>query len=85
VVVGEPNRIAGARADEFERCVALLETTPDLGGRFHRTHVPGVRRLLMSQTKQFVYYVHDETHEVVYVVAIWGAPKAGPPRLVDPR
>jgi plasmid stabilization system protein ParE len=71
--------------DEFERCVSLLENSPDLGARFHRTHVPGVRRLLMRPTKLFAYYVHDEANAVVYILAIWGAPKPGAPRLKDPR
>jgi len=34
--------------DEFERCVTLLESSPDIGPRFHRTRVPGVRRLVMK-------------------------------------
>ncbi len=27
--------------DEFERCVSLLESSPDMGARFHRSRVPG--------------------------------------------
>src|SRR4051812_39430989 len=30
---------------EFDRCVRLLESTPDAGARFHRSRVPGVRAL----------------------------------------
>jgi plasmid stabilization system protein ParE len=43
--------------DEFERCTTLLASSPDIGAGFHRTSVPGVRRLLMK-TRHFVYYVH---------------------------
>jgi plasmid stabilization system protein ParE len=71
--------------DEFERCVSLLESSPDAGARFHRSRVPGVRRLVMRRTKHHVYYLHDESNAVVYILAVWGAPKAGYPVLIDPR
>ena len=71
--------------DEFERCVSLLESSPDAGARFHRSRVPGVRRLVMRRTKHHVYYLHDEPNAVVYILAVWGAPKAGYPVLLDPR
>lgn len=81
------NRRAAATlaADEFERCVILLEGSPDIGTGFHRTTVPGVRRLVMKKTKHFVYYVHDAANEIVYIIAVWGAPKEGDPVLRDPR
>lgn len=71
--------------DELARCVSLLEASPDLGVRFHRTPVPGVRRLVMKKTRHLVYYIHDAAHSIVYVIAIWGAPKDGDPVLHDPR
>ncbi|MBA3451808.1 MAG: type II toxin-antitoxin system RelE/ParE family toxin [Deltaproteobacteria bacterium] len=71
--------------DEFERCVMLLENSPDVGLGFHRTAVPGVRRLVMKKTKHCLYYVHDVDNAVVYVIAVWGAPKEGDPVLRDPR
>lgn len=71
--------------DELERCVSLLESSPDAGGRFHRSRVPGVRRLMMKRTKHHVYSVHDEPNGVVYILAVWGAPKLGYPVLLDPR
>jgi hypothetical protein len=71
--------------DEFERCTVLLESSPDVGTAFHRTTIPGVRRLMMKKTQHFVYYVHDMANAVVYVIAVWGAPKHGDPVLRDPR
>lgn len=71
--------------DEFERGTTLLESSPDIGARFHRTFVPGVRRLVMKKTQHLVYYVHDPENAVVYVIAVWGAPKEGDPVLHDPR
>jgi plasmid stabilization system protein ParE len=70
---------------ELESAIALLEASPDAGVRFQRTPVPGVRRLVMRRTRHHIYYVHDEQHELVYVLAIWGAPKHGDPVLGDPR
>ena len=70
---------------EFNRCVSLLEASPDVGVRFHRSRVPGVRRLIMRRTKHHVYTLHDEPNNVVYVLAVWGAPKVGYPVLLDPR
>jgi plasmid stabilization system protein ParE len=71
--------------EELARCTRLLESSPDIGLRFHRTPVPGVRRLLMKRTSHHVYYVHDAEHAIVYIIAIWGAPKEGEPFLRDPR
>jgi hypothetical protein len=72
-------------ADEFERCVELLENTPGVGAPFRKTSVFGVRRLVMKKTKHLVYYVHDSAHSVVYIIAVWGMPKEGSPPLDDPR
>lgn len=72
-------------ADELARCVRLLESAPDVGTRFHRAAIPGVRRLVMRKTRHLVYYLHDARHSIVYIIAIWGAPKAGHPVLHDPR
>lgn len=70
--------------EEFERCVTLLESTPDVGISF-RTSIPGVRRLVMKKTRHFIYYIHDATRAVVYIIAVWGTPKGGDPVLRDPR
>jgi len=37
-----------------------------------------------KRTKHHVYYVNDTINEVVYIVAVWGAPKEGEPILHDP-
>src|SRR4029079_18730647 len=71
--------------DEFERSVALLKSSPDVGVRFHRARVPDVRRLVMKRTKHHVYYLHDNANAIVYILAVWGAPKFGYPVLIDPR
>lgn len=71
--------------EEFANCIELLESSPDAGVRVRRAAIPGVRRMLMPRTRHHVYYVHDETHGIVYVLAVWGAPRAAAPPLSDPR
>ena len=39
----------------------------------------------MKKTRHLVYYIHDAEHSIVYIIAIWGAPKEGDPVLHDPR
>lgn len=71
--------------DELAGWIRLLQSSPELGVRFHRTPVPGVRRLVMKKTRHLIYYIHDVEHSIVYIIAIWGAPKEGDPVLHDPR
>jgi hypothetical protein len=40
-----------------------------------------LRRILMPRTENHVYFVVDETAEMVNVLAIWGAPKGRTPKL----
>jgi plasmid stabilization system protein ParE len=70
--------------EEFDRCLSLLESSPAAGSRFYGSRVPGVRRLVMRRTKHHVYYLYDEPSAIVYVLAVWGAPKVGYPVLLDP-
>ncbi|HEY4176361.1 MAG TPA: hypothetical protein VGM90_06000 [Kofleriaceae bacterium] len=39
----------------------------------------------MTKTRHYVYYLHDDVRSIVYVIAVWGAPKTGDPTIVDPR
>lgn len=71
--------------DELERAVLLLESTPDVGARFDRSAIPGVRRLTLKRSKVAAYYLHDAARSIVYILAFWGAPRAGFPPLRDPR
>ncbi len=64
--------------DELERAVLLLAEAPDAGGAT-RTRRPGTRRLLLRRTRLWLYYTYDRRHEVVYVLAIWGAQRDGLP------
>lgn len=39
--------------------------------------------IFLKRTKHHVYYLHDEPNAVVYIIAVWCAPKAGVPLLID--
>jgi len=46
--------------------------------------IPGVRRILLSQSRYHVYYVHDEKRGEVLVLAIWSAVRGRGPRVRRP-
>ena len=65
--------------DEMAAVLEQIRTTPSLGtiyvGRFSAT----VRRILMPETQNHLYYAIRE-NEVV-VLSVWGAPRAPGPKL----
>lgn len=38
----------------------------------------------MKRKRHHVYSMHDAAHEIVYIIAVWGAPKEGEPVLHHP-
>lgn len=72
-------------AHELAGALHLLTTAPEIGQRFHRSTVPGVRRLVLQKTRNLVYYVFDRASDTVWVLSIWGAPKQGDPPLREPK
>lgn len=38
-----------------------------------------------SFARNHIYTLHDEPNAIVYILAVWGAPKTGDPVLFDPR
>ncbi len=59
--------------DELIGAIALLEDAPDIGRRYRRAKVPGLRRLLLPRSAHHVYYVHDATAGEVVLLAMWAA------------
>ena len=70
--------------DELERLVQLLAAAPGLGLQFKRGRHRRVRRVLLGESEQNVYYVHDAKNEIVWITAVWGAKRGKGPRLVLP-
>ena len=63
--------------DELARVIGLLQENPELGTRIKGREI---RRLLLPDTEQFVYYRVRSRAKRVEVVALWGANRdLGPP------
>lgn len=68
-------------AREMSDARRLLSATPDAGAPFTTRRGVVVRRLLLPRTRCHIYYeVHRET-DAVMIVAVWGAPRGGGPKL----
>ena len=67
------NRPAAPRlfVEELGAAVELLSSTPEVGSQFTRARRRGVRRILLRRSEQWLYYVYDRRHDVVYVLAVW--------------
>lgn len=66
---------------EFHEGVTLLASVPDVGRRYPRRGIPGLRRLLLPRTRYHVYYVHGRSRSEVLVLAVWSAVRGRGPRL----
>ena len=71
-------------AREFAGAVALLGIAPGAGARFHRSALPGIRRIVLKKTKNLVFYTYSRETDVVHIIAVWGAPKGTVPPLELP-
>jgi len=64
-----------AAPDLFRRELAaafdLLANAPDVGKRYKHRGVPGLRRLLLPNTRYHVYYIHDSERAVGGSLAEW--------------
>ena len=67
---------------ELARGLQLLAEAPDVGRRYPHPDIPGLRRLLLSDTRYHVYYVHEADRGEVVVLAIRSAVRGRGPRLV---
>ncbi len=65
--------------NELSKTLALLAIAPLLGRRYPRRKIPGLRRLLLRQTRQHVYDVFDGT--TVTVLALQSALRRRGPTL----
>jgi plasmid stabilization system protein ParE len=65
--------------DELERTFRLLAETPGAGVSWPTPRRPRLRRVLMPQTGNHVYFQVDEASRTVHVLAVWGAPRGRRP------
>jgi plasmid stabilization system protein ParE len=67
--------------DEFNRAVELLMTAPDLGAIYTPKAAFGVRRLLLSRSQHYLYYVHRRDRHIIQILAVWSCFRGRGPRL----
>jgi plasmid stabilization system protein ParE len=75
------NRRAAPDLEEFEGAIGILEEMPEVGSRFQRATLPGVRRILLRRTGYWIYYVPDTSRSLVYVLAVWSAQRGSDPPI----
>jgi plasmid stabilization system protein ParE len=66
---------------ELAMAVTLLAEHAEAGAPFLRARRPGVRRMLLRKSQQYLYYEIDPSSEVVHVLAIRHTARKAPPRL----
>jgi len=67
--------------DELEQTFHRICNEGGAGIPWPTPRRPGLRRILMSETKNHVYFVVDPAKQIVDVLAVWGAPRGRPPKL----
>ena len=67
--------------DGIARPIALLSEAPDIGKRYTRTGIPGLRRTLLIGCRYHLYYVHDAAARNVIVLAVWSAVRRRGPSI----
>ncbi len=67
--------------DELVRAQQLLMQYPEVGVVYatHRTGI--VRRVLLGDTRQHLYYRYSAERKELLVLAVWGAPRRDGPKL----
>jgi plasmid stabilization system protein ParE len=70
--------------NEFQSALDLLEELPDIGPPYRHSKRPGIRRLLLTRSRYWVYYFHDRGRAIVYVLAIWSTFRGSDPELPTP-
>jgi len=64
--------------DELERALAHLGSMPSLG-TIYEQGPPAVRRLLLSRTHYYLYFIEEADR--LYVVAVWSCFRGRGPKL----
>ena len=72
---------ADAIGEELDRVVALLASQPRVGARAKSERLPGVRRILLSRVRYFVYYRVLEQEGAVEILAFWHGRRGSVPHV----
>jgi plasmid stabilization system protein ParE len=71
-------------SQELAGAFDLLARAPQVGRRYLRRSIPGLRRLLLPSTRYHVYYVHAAGSDTCVILAVWSAVRGRGPRLSAP-
>lgn len=69
---------------QLERVVDLLAAMPNLGKRYTKTPVPGVRRLRLRGTPYHLYFLHRPDLGDLVLLSVWSGAHPEGPRLKAP-
>jgi plasmid stabilization system protein ParE len=69
----DENRPAAPDAfrDAIEKAFELIRTQPNIGAVASNAKIPGVRRILLSRVRYYLYYRLKSKPRAVEVVALW--------------
>lgn len=66
---------------ELSTALGMLPRSPAMGARYDDADIPGLRRVLLPETRYHVYYIFDEAAAQVTVLAIWSTLRGEPPPI----
>jgi plasmid stabilization system protein ParE len=77
------NRPAAPNAlnSELRNTLRLLARHPLVGTLARSTKIPGVRRLLLPNTRYYVYYQMSEPDRAIEILSFWHASRGAHPKL----
>jgi plasmid stabilization system protein ParE len=67
--------------DEFDHAVELLMVAPELGAIYAPKAAFRVRRLLLSASQHYVYYVYRRERKLIRILAVWSCYRGRGPEL----
>lgn len=67
--------------EELRRAFALIAEYPEAGAVAEDVELPGVRRVLLIDTKHYVYYRVNHSASRIEVLAVWSTHHAEPPPI----
>ncbi len=71
---------------ELASAFDLLLSSPEMGARYDEADVPGLRRVLLPETRYHVYYVYHADLNQILILAIWSVLRGhAPPWSERPR
>jgi plasmid stabilization system protein ParE len=66
---------------ELDECLDLLSRYPLIGKAHPNRQLKGVRKLLMSATSHYLYYLYDDAASQIQVLSVWSTHHRRGPKL----